>query len=87
LDSQDFLLFNARVKGGNSGGPIINKHGLVTGMLVQIPISSEDSSKIDNLGYGIAVTGQSLLDALSFFENGRELRLTNLGGGEYSTLQ
>lgn len=86
LDSQDFLLFNARVKGGNSGGPIINKYGLVTGMLVQIPISSEDSSKIDNLGYGIAVTGQSLLDATSFVENGHELRLTDLGNGEYSTL-
>lgn len=87
LDSQDFLLFNARVKGGNSGGPIINSHGLVTGMLVQIPISSEDSSKLDNLGYGIAVPGQSLLNALSFIENGRELKLTDLGYGEYSTLQ
>lgn len=87
LDSQDFLLFNARVKGGNSGGPIINKYGIVTGMLVQIPISSEDSSKIDNLGYGIAVTGQSLLDALSFAENGLELRLIDLGNGEYSTLE
>lgn len=86
LDSQDFLLFNARVKGGNSGGPIINKYGLVTGMLVQIPISSEDNSKIDNLGYGIAVTGQNLIDALSFIENGRKLRITDLGNGEYSTL-
>jgi len=85
LDSQDFLLFNARVKGGNSGGPIINKYGLVTGMLVQIPISSEDSSKIDNLGYGIAVTGQSLLDAISFLKDGRELRLNDLGDCEYST--
>ena len=86
LDSQDFLLFNARVKGGNSGGPIINKYGLVVGMLVQIPISSEDSSKIDNLGYGIAVTGKSLLDAITFTENGRELTLTDRGNGEYSTL-
>lgn len=86
LDSQEFLLFNARVKGGNSGGPIINKHGFVTGMLVQIPISTEDSSKIDDLGYGIAVTGQSLMDALSFVENGRKLRLTDLGNFEYSTL-
>lgn len=86
LDSQDFLLFNARVKGGNSGGPIINKHGLVSGMLVQIPISAEDSSRIDSLGYGIAVTGQSLLDAVSFIDNGHELNLTDLGNGEYSSL-
>ena len=55
-------------------------------MLVQIPISSEDSSKIDNLGYGIAVTGKSLQDAITFTENGRELTLTDRGNGEYSTL-
>lgn len=86
LDSQDFLLFNARVKGGNSGGPIINNRGVVVGMLVQIPIDTEDSSKLDNLGYGIAVTGQNLLDALQFIQSGRKLKLTDLGEYEYSTL-
>lgn len=86
LDSQEFILFNARVKGGNSGGPIINDKGIVVGMLVQIPISSENSTKLDSLGYGIAVTGNSLLAALNYPSDGCKLNFTKVGEFEYSTL-
>lgn len=55
LDKQDFILMNARVKGGNSGGPLINKYGLVVGILVQIPYDIENPEKLDVLGYGIAI--------------------------------
>lgn len=87
LDRQDFILFNARVKGGNSGGPILNKYGCVAGMLVQIPISSVDSSKIDVLGYGIAVPAESVLAALEFPRDGVRLNLQCRDEFEYSTLE
>ncbi len=61
LDNQDYYVINARVKGGNSGGPVIQKHGVVVGMLVQIPTNPEDNSKLDALGYGIAVPSNDIL--------------------------
>lgn len=86
LDKQDFILFNARVKGGNSGGPILNARGLVLGMLVQIPMAADDSRKIDTLGYGVAVTNEAILEALNFPTEGRELNLQSLSNHEYSTI-
>lgn len=62
LDAQQYLLINARVKGGNSGGPVINKKGAVVGMLVHIPTDPEDAKKLDILGYGVAIPGADLLN-------------------------
>lgn len=87
LDKQDFILFNARVKGGNSGGPILNARGRVVGMLVQIPMASDDAQKIDALGYGIAVPKDAILSALEYPTKGRELKLLRKSGFEYSTLE
>lgn len=55
LDGLDYLLINARVKGGNSGSPLINKMGFVSGVLVNIPTSSDDNEKLDQLGYGLGL--------------------------------
>ena len=54
LDGQEYLLINARVKGGNSGGPIISNLGMLAGIIVQIPTDTISNSKLDVLGYGIA---------------------------------
>lgn len=60
LDRQDYLLINAKVKGGNSGGPVINRTGFVGGMLVHIPTDPEDSEKLDTMGYGVAIPVEQL---------------------------
>jgi hypothetical protein len=46
------FLITAKIKGGNSGGPIINKNGSVVG--VSVNISSGDGD-YDDLGYGTVI--------------------------------
>lgn len=51
----DYFLINARVKGGNSGGPVINKEGKVTGTVVALPYDLEsepNNPRYDIMGYG-----------------------------------
>lgn len=64
LDGVDYFLINARVKGGNSGGPVINKLGCVIGMLTQLPVDNENPNRVDLLGFGIALPTKSILDTL-----------------------
>lgn len=49
----DLLLITARIKGGNSGGPIINKRGCVVGVAFSQPYFEGNS--YDDLGYGIGM--------------------------------
>ena len=53
LDQQVYLLINARVKGGNSGGPVVNRYGAVVGIVTQLPAEAE--GRADVLGYGAAI--------------------------------
>lgn len=53
LDGIEYFILNAKVKGGNSGSPVINKKGNMVGMVIQIPMDSVDRENIDKLGYGI----------------------------------
>lgn len=66
LDRQNYFLINARVKGGNSGGPLINKKGEVVGVIAQLP---QESDKIDMLGYGIATTSKTIADFFRTFQD------------------
>jgi serine protease Do len=54
LEGRELMLVNCKVKGGNSGGPLIDKFGYVVGIFIEIPVDPQDSSKLDSLGYGIA---------------------------------
>lgn len=54
----DFFLINARVKGGNSGGPVINNGGQVIGVVVKLPFDSQSDSnnpRYDLMGYGVCL--------------------------------
>ena len=54
----DYFIINARVKGGNSGGPVINECGKVIGTVVQIPFDNQGGSKggrYDIMGYGVCL--------------------------------
>src|SRR5690554_3626311 len=53
IDSQEYLIINAKVKGGNSGSPVINNKGNVVGLVVQIPMDINNARELDKLGYGI----------------------------------
>jgi S1-C subfamily serine protease len=58
---------SARVKGGSSGGPVINKRGEVIGMISASP--SSDSQEIDRLGFGTAIASSEIEEFLSEIAN------------------
>jgi len=57
------IIFSATIKGGNSGGPIINRLGKVVGIVTHLLKVSE--SDIQRLGYGLAFPAQRILDLLN----------------------
>ncbi len=71
-DLETNYLINARVKGGNSGGPIINNLGFVIGMIVDIPLDTEDQEKIDHLAYGVALTGRRIMNFINDISRNNE---------------
>jgi hypothetical protein len=59
------FLITARVRGGFSGGPVINGKGLAVGVVSSQPVSGGDSpadfySQYDNLGYGVAIPSEEV---------------------------
>lgn len=62
---KEHFLISARVKGGNSGGPVINRYGLVVGIIIEIPQSETGN---DLLGYGVAISSSILNDLLLSIE-------------------
>jgi hypothetical protein len=59
---QDLLLITAKIKGGNSGGPIINNRGCVVGVAFADP-SAE--GLYDEIGYGVGMPIQVLKDIIA----------------------
>lgn len=59
LPPMDYFMINCRVKGGNSGGPVINKHGLVIGTVVSLVFDSNggsDGGRYDLMGFGTCIS-------------------------------
>lgn len=63
---QDHFLISARVKGGNSGGPVINRFGLVVGVIIEL---LQDQYIPDLLGYGVAISSKVLEELLTSIES------------------
>ena len=57
LSKISYLLISARVKGGNSGGPVINSKGQTVGIVTNVPLDSEE---VDSLGYGLALRAETI---------------------------
>lgn len=51
----ELLLITAKIRGGNSGGPVINNEGSIVGVSCQLPNYDKDTGDYDDLGYGIVV--------------------------------
>lgn len=59
LSNTDCFMINCRVKGGNSGSPVINKHGLVVGTVTSLPFDNQGGSnqgRYDIMGFGICLS-------------------------------
>lgn len=63
-------LMSARVKGGSSGGPVLNKRGEVIGLISALP--SSDSEEIDRLGFGAAIASSEIKVFLSEVADGSD---------------
>lgn len=62
---EDHFLISARVKGGNSGGPVINKKGEVVGVVIEL---LQDGNELDLLGYGVALNANIVQRMLNTIE-------------------
>ena len=59
---ENVFLITAKIKGGNSGGPVINKYGEVIGIVSEIPFAE---GSYDDLGYGTAIPIKFLSEIIS----------------------
>lgn len=68
---KEHFLISARVKGGCSGSPVINRFGLVVGVVIEL---LQDGEKPDLLGYGVAISSTVLNDLLESI-NGKSSKM------------
>ena len=62
------MLITAKIRGGNSGGPVINQNGCLVGIACQLPNYYGEIGDYDDLGYGVAVPSKYLKEIV-FSEN------------------
>ena len=68
MSKLDFFIITARVKGGNSGCPVINNEGYVVGTVFQIPFDSQggsDGGRYDIMGYGVCLPSKYVIELIN----------------------
>jgi hypothetical protein len=63
IRKQNMVFVDVRVKGGNSGGSVINRLGKVIGVITNAESESEEA--LGKLGYALATPAQTLLDLVN----------------------
>jgi len=64
IESVDYFLINARVKGGSSGAPVINRDGFVIGVVAISALNTNSSDGLEGLGYGVVTPSQRINEML-----------------------
>ncbi len=64
LTKIDAMLITARIRGGNSGGPIINQNGRLVGVACHIPDANPENGDYDDMGYGVAIPVSYLVEII-----------------------
>ena len=59
------MLITAKIRGGNSGGSVINQNECLVGIACQLPNYYGEIGDYDDLGYGIAVPSKYLKEIVS----------------------
>ena len=65
LTKMEAMLITARIRGGNSGGPVINQNGCLVGVACQSLDADPQNGDYDDLGYGVAVPVSYLRDIVN----------------------
>lgn len=65
LSKIEAMLITAKVRGGNSGGPVINQNGCLVGVACQVPDYTNTNGEYDDLGYGVAVPVKYVNDIIN----------------------
>ena len=68
------LLITAKIKGGNSGGPVFNKSGYLVGIASEL---MDSKGNYDNVGYGMAIQASELSNLINH-KNCKELDKRNI---------
>lgn len=80
-DNVSRILVSARIKGGNSGGPIINKFGKVIGVAEMLP--ADEQGRADQLGFAVAICSSELQRLMAQIKSKEAIEMKFEDNGEF----
>lgn len=85
IESIEYFLVNARVKGGSSGAQVINRNGFVVGVVANSALNANSSDELKGLGYGVVTPSQRIGEMLSPRNKIKKLPFRTSSTGSVST--